>query len=165
MPIALDTLLAKVPGATDIQQKLNELRAKFLAIPQTNEANKQTLTRIRALTNDAGEVDRITQLQAQARAVDSGFQAIVSQFAAFDDLKRSGAGAAQLVTSGASLLSAVQSVQRNSDAVTNGVRPLAQKYGQSVATTQDVSVGKGMVIFGVGALALVFLLGRKSKRR
>lgn len=162
MPLSLDTLLAKIPGATDVQQKLNEIRAKFLAIPQANEAAKQTLARVRAQTNDAGEVDRINQLQAQARAVDTGFQAVVAQFAAFDDLRRSGAGASQLVAAGASLLSAAQNVQRNSDSVVNAVRPLAQKYGQAVQTTQDVSTGKGMLIFGVGALALVYLLGRKG---
>lgn len=164
MPAMVDSLLAKIPGATDIQAKINAARAKFLAIPQTNEANKQTLGRIRAQTNDASEVDRIGALQAQARAVDSGFQSVVAQFAAFDDLKRSGAGAAQVAATGLSLVSAAQGVQKLSDAVTAGVIPLAQKYGQPVATQSDVSVGKGMVMLGVGAVALVFLLGRKSKR-
>lgn len=161
----VDTFLSKVPGATDIQQKLNAVKAKFLAIPAVNEANRQTLNRIRALTNDAAEVARINALLAQARSVDSGFQSTVSQFSAFDDAKRSGASAAQLVASGASLLSSAQNVQKTSDAVTAGVRPLAQKYGQPVATQSDVSLGQGAVLFGLGAIGLVFLLRKKGKRK
>lgn len=165
--MGVSDLLAKIPGVSGVQQSLNAIRAKFLAIPATNDANKSTLARIRVQTNDASEVARIDTLASQARAVDSGFQSVVSQFAAFDDLKRSGASPAQLVATGAALLSAAQSVQRQSDTVTAGVRPLAQKYGQPVASSSDVSFGTGALILGVGALVMVGVLRKKrgGKRR
>ncbi len=166
MATSLTDFLAKIPGVSDVQQRLSAVRAKFLAIPQTNDANKSTLARIRAQTNDAGEVAKIDTLIAKARAVESGFQSVVSQFSAFDDLKRAGAPTAQLVTTGASLLAAAQGVQNASDAVTAGVRPLAQKYGQPVVSQGDLSLGKGAVVFALGAVGLVMLLRpKKGKRR
>jgi hypothetical protein len=160
----LDTILSRVPAAQDAQQKLNDVRAKFLSIPAVNGANKAALTRMRGMATVATDRDVIDTLLAKVRSVESGFASVVAQFSAFDDLKRSGAGASSLIAPAASLLSSAQNVQKTSDAVTAAVRPLAQKYGQPVtAGTGDVSFGSGALILGAGALVMVFLLGRKGR--
>lgn len=162
----LDTILSRVPAAQDAQQKLNEVRAKFLSIPAVNEANKGTLTRMRVMATVAADRDVIDTLLAKVRSVESGFSSVVAQFSAFDDLKRSGAPATSMIAPAASLLSSAQNVQKTSDSVTAAVRPLAQKYGQPItAGAGDVSLGSGALILGAGAVLMLFLLSRKGKGR
>lgn len=155
----LDTIESFIPGLAAGQAQIDALRRQFLAIPATTAQNRATLQKIRGQTNDATEVATITQLLAQANAVDAGFQSVSSQFASFDSLQASGGSTVQLAAAGLSLVSSGNNVLQQSSSLANGVAPLAKKYGGAVAGTSGVSgVSTSTMILVGGALVGGFLL-------
>jgi hypothetical protein len=159
----LKSLLAKIPAANDAMAKVDDLRAKFLAIPQTTQQNKAVLAFARSKTNDATESNVIAQLQQKATAVESGFQSVLAQFSNFDTLRRSGASAVQLGAAAASLATGVQSVRAQSDALTKAVAPIAQKYGQPVPSTGG-GAGISLGVLAVVGVGMLFMLGRQRRK-
>lgn len=159
----LDSILSHIPGYQDALGQVDAIRAKFLAIPATNLANKSVLSFARSKTNDASEAQQIGALQTQAQSIDDQFNSVLAQFSAFDGLRQSGGSTTDLAVAGASLVAAAQRVQSASNALSNAVAPIAKKYGQPAPAT-TAGAGASVVILAVVGIGMLLLLNRKGRR-